>query len=130
MKLIKPLIQFFFLTAILLSGCKTNSTKDKLARTWVMEDMSGPGAARFPDSVKREMYGTRYLEFTDEGEMIATGGKARMQRGDYHISSDGKTIFTTVNGRASDTMAINKLTKDTLILLIKKANLEITWTPK
>jgi len=120
----------FFLTAIVLFSCKNDPTKQKLAREWRMAAIAGKGADKFPDSIKREMYGTRFMQFTDEGEMIATGGMSRMQRGDYKLGNDGKTIYTTMNGRPSDTMYINKLTDDSLILWIKRAELEITWIPK
>ena len=130
MKFTKTLAAFFFLAAPLLYSCKDNGAKQKLVKTWKMVGIGGPGSARFPDSIRQQMYGTRFMEFTEEGEMIATGGISAMQRGDFTISDDGKTLFTTRNGRPSDTMIINKLTMDTLSFLIKTANLELTWVPK
>lgn len=132
MKFTKRSILLSFLAAIILFSCKNNnSTKEKLVKTWKMVGMGGEGAKRFPDSIKQLMYGTRFMEFREEGDMIATSsGISQMQRGDYTISDNGKTLITSRNGRASDTMTINKLTNDTLILSIKAAKLELTWVPK
>lgn len=130
MKVTRPGVVLVIFTAIMLSGCKSNSIKEKLVRTWKLAGMGGKGADRFPDSIKQQMMGTRFMQFTDKGEMIATGGNSRIQQGEFTLSDDGKTLFTKMNNRVSDTMLINKLTPDTLIVLIKKAGLQLTWIPE
>ena len=128
MKFIMPV---FVIAIIALSACNSDSKKkNELIKQWKMVNMGGKGAERFTDSAKREMYGTRFMEFREEGDMIASGGDRPMQRGDYTVSEDGKSIITTRNGRASDTFVINKLTKDTLIVSLTRAQLELTWVPK
>lgn len=118
------------LLVTILVSCKSDPNKEKLVRTWKLTNMSGEGAVKIPDSIKQEMYGTRFMEFTEDGVMIASGGKSRMQKGDYTLSADGKTLVTTVNGRASDTMFITELTKEKLVLSLKKDTLLLTMTPK
>ncbi len=133
MRSTKFIIPVFMIAAAALFGCndKSDSIKKDLSKQWQMMGIGGAGAVKIPDSIKLKMYGTRFMEFTDKGEMIATSqGVHEVQRGDYTIGDDGKTMFTTRNGRASDTMVINKLTKDSLILFIKGANIETTWIPK
>jgi len=127
MKFIIPLLAMI---VIALVSCKNNSTKEKLVKEWKLIDIGGKTGSLYQDSARQEMIGNRFMEFREEGEMIATGGISDMQRGDYTISDDGKTIFTSRNGRASDTFLINKLTQDTLIVAIKRAGLELTWVPR
>jgi len=106
--------------ALFSCNSKTDSTKKDLAREWKMMGIGGTGAVKIPDSIKQKMYGTRFMEFTENGEMIATSeGVKEVQRGDFTIGDDGKTLYTMRNGRASDTMVINKLTRDSLLLFIK-----------
>lgn len=130
MKLTRSLSAVLLGTVLLLLSCQSNPVKEKLAGTWKLTNMSGPGAVKIPDSIKQEMYGTRFMEFTADGDMIASGGKARMQKGTYILGADGKSLLTTVNGRASDTMFINELSKDKLVLSLKKDTLVLTMIPK
>lgn len=133
MRLKRSMFPVFLIVVFAIFSCndKNDSIKKDLAGSWKMMGMGGVGAARIPDSIKQLMYGTRFMQFTEGGEMIATSeGVPEQQHGNFTIDDDGKTLITSRNGRASDTMVINKLTKDTLILLIKGANIEVTWIPK
>jgi|GEM_PF-5034548 len=132
MKFIIPVLA---MVVIASAGCNDNSkeeklVKGKLVKEWKLVDVGGKTGALLKDSARQAMMGNRYMEFREEGDMIATGGPMDIQRGDYKISDDGKTIITSRNGRASDTFLINKLTPDTLIIAIKRAGLELTWVPK
>jgi hypothetical protein len=113
-----------------ICGCNSESSKNLLQKNWILIGLAGPGANKIPDSVKQAIFGNRFMEFTENGEMIATGGRSLMQRGDYKLSADGKTIYTVVRHAPSDTLIIDKLTKDSLVMTFRRDTMQWIMVPK
>lgn len=121
----KQFRSLFLLPVIFLAGCSSKDEhKNMLVKNWTLVGFAGQGAIKIPDSVKQAEFGKRFMEFTNDGRMIATGGMSMKHEGNYTLSADGKQLFTTVRGRISDSLGIDKLTDDTLVLSFKRDTIQ------
>ena len=73
MKLNKLLIVTILSAFVFIIGCKTETAKDLLVRKWKFTEITGPDAAKIPDSVKTKMFATAIMEFKKDGSLINDG---------------------------------------------------------
>ena len=132
MRLTKLFAAVLLITTMLIISCNGDNAKDVIVNKWKFTEISGTGTADIPDSIKSILYSTAIMEFKKDGSFESSGGtREGSQKGRYTVSDDGKTIYSTDEGKAvADTISILEISKDKLIVLNKKADVRLTMVPK
>ena len=119
MKLYSACIVTILAAFLFISGCKEKSAKDLIVKKWKFTEISGPGAAQIPDSMKQEMYKTATMEFKKDGTWEAGGMVSAGQKGTYSVSEDGKSLISKEGSGTPDTLMILKLTETKMVVTPK-----------
>lgn len=136
MKLSNLLVVTILTAFVCITGCKSKEAKELIVNKWKFTDISGPDAAKIPDSMKTKMMATATMEFKKDGTYEQAGGmRENIQKGTYSLSNDGKTLYSTENGTTyTDTVTVLELSKDKFVVTPKtKSNgqdMRLTMKPK
>lgn len=104
-------------------GCKKETPDMLLIKNWKLTEWVTVPKMQMSDSLKADLMKSATMEFTKDRKFIFKGMSPRPLTGNYSISPTGKSvIFSPESGTATYEHQIEKLTKDSLVLIDVEGN--------
>ena len=106
-----------------IASCKEETPQTLLVRNWKLTEWVTIPTMELSDSLKAVLMKSATMEFAEDRKFIFKGMSPEPLTGNYAISPTGKSvIFSPSNADATYEHTIEKLTRDSLVLVDQYGN--------